>query len=83
MAEYEWTMYQIEVNYLCYHALESGLLYLFSILINLESTRVSSIKLLTQNLGGKSNFDMFYKKIIAEQSSVIQYAWPMCHMKEK
>ena len=35
----------------------------------------------TQNLE-KMNFDMFYK-IIDEQSSVIQYAWPMYHMKEK
>ena len=24
-----------------------------------------------------------FTKIIAEQSSVIQYAWPMCHMKEE
>ena len=28
----------------------------------------------------KSNSDMFYKN---EQSSVIQYAWPMCDMKEE
>ena len=35
----------------------------------------------TQNLE-IINFDMFYK-MIAEQSSVIQYAWPMYHMKEK
>ena len=32
---------------------------------------------------GNLNFDVFLQKIIAEQSSVIQYAWPMCHMKEE
>ena len=37
MAKYEWTMYQIKVDLLCYHALKSVLLYLFSILRNFES----------------------------------------------
>ena len=34
MAEYEWTMYQMKVDWLCYHALKSVLLCLFSILQN-------------------------------------------------
>ena len=67
MAEYEWTMYQIKVDKLCYHALKSVLLYLFSMLRNLESNPGfllrNSIKLLTQNLE-KSNFGMFYKKLL-------------------
>ena len=61
--------------------------FFFSILRNLESNPGfllrNSINLLIQNLEEKkSNFDMFHK-IIAEQSSIIQHAWPMCHMKEE
>ena len=57
MTEYEWTMYQIKVDYnLCYHALKSVLLYKFIYFFNFEKFGVksgfllhNSIKLLTQN----------------------------------
>ena len=41
----------------------------------------NSIKLLTQNM--EKVILTCSTKIIAEQSSVIQYAWPMCHIKEE
>ena len=57
MAKYEWTMYQIKVDYLRYHVLESVLLYLFSILRNFESNRGfflrNSIELILINLEEK------------------------------
>ena len=67
MAEYEWTMYQIKVDYLCDHALKSVLLYLFFLQfleiwsqIRVSFYATQSSYLVTQNLE-KSNFDMFYK----------------------
>ena len=75
MAKYEWTMYQIK----------SVLLYLFSVLRNFESNRGfllrNSIELILKTW--KKLISTCFTKIIAEQSSVIQYAWPMYHMKEK
>ena len=41
MGEYEWTMYQIKVDKLCYHALKSVLLYLFQFWEILSKTWVS------------------------------------------
>ena len=71
---------------LAYHALKSVLLYLF---FNFEKFGVKPgfpftqlNQATTQNLE-KRNFDMFYKNYCWAGSSVIQYAWPMCHMKEE
>ena len=60
MAEYEWTMYEIKVDKLCYHALKSVLLNVFSILRNLESNP-SFIMQHKQRQLGQNQFDMFYK----------------------
>ena len=74
MAEYELTMYQIKVDWLCYHALKSVLLYFF--LEILSQTRVSSYMQLnraTYSKLEKSNFDMFYQNVCW---AVIYY--PIC-----
>ena len=68
-----------KTNLLCYHALKSVCCYLFLILRNLESNPgflFTQLNQATYSKFGKSNFDMIYK-MIAEQSSVIQYAWPI------
>ena len=43
----------------------------------------NSIELLLKTLGEEIFFLTCFTKIIAEQLFVIQYAWPMYHMKEK
>ena len=84
MAEYEWTIYQIKVDY-CYHTLKSVLLYSPppSILTNLKSNLGSFYAIQSSYLlkTWKKVILTCFTKIIAEQSSVIQYAWPMCHNK--
>ena len=67
MAEYEWTLYQIKVDQLCYHALKSVLLCTCILLQFWEiwgQTWVSFYATQSSYLlktWGKSDFDMFYK----------------------
>ena len=63
------------------------LLYLFQFRELWSQTRVpfyaTQSSYTYSKLGGGGVILICFTKIIAEQSSVIQYAWPMCHMKEK
>ena len=83
MAKYEWTMYQIQVRLIMLSCTEISFVISFSQFWEIWSQTLgfllrNSIKPLSQNLEKKVILTCF-TKIIAEQSSVIQYAWPMCH----